>query len=196
MPKEILIGTNNQNKLRQFRLIFEQLRLNIKARSLKDMGIDEEVEEDLESIMEIAKKKAKHYSEQSGMLTLSDDLGLFVDALGGEPGIHAKRWHSGTEHDRCLKLQERLRDIPEDQRTAKYTGVVAIYDPEKKEFWTYERSIEGVISDEFKGELGFGYDPIFKLHDGRHFSELNEEERNAMSHRGKAIRKYFNLKNI
>jgi len=185
MMREILIGTNNQDKLKQFRLFFKQLNLDIKAHSLADLGIEDEVEEDLNSILEIAKKKAKCYAEKSGVITLSDDLGLFVDALGGEPGIHAKRWHEGTENDRCFKLQERLKDISEKQRTA-------IYDPEKKEFWTYEGSIEGVISDEFKGSLGFGYDPIFKLPDGRHFAELSEEERNTISHRGKTIRKYLN----
>jgi len=193
---KLLIGTNNENKLGQFRLIFSHLRLDVEALSLNDMGISDDVEEDENNLLANAKKKAQTYAGISGIMTLADDTGLFVDVLNGEPGIHAKRWHVGTESERCHKLLERLKGIPEEKRTARYIGVVAIYDPDKKEFWTYEGSLEGLISDEFKGKMGFGYDPIFKLPDGRHFAELSDEERTSMNHRGKAIRKYFNLKNI
>ncbi|MFA6974037.1 MAG: non-canonical purine NTP pyrophosphatase [Parcubacteria group bacterium] len=188
---KILIGTNNQDKLKQFQRIFEDLGADVELVSLAEAGITDDVEEDADNILDNAKKRAKFYAEKSGLLALSDDLGLFVDALGGEPGVHAKRWHDGTEHDRCLKLQERLKDVPAEKRTCRYTGVVSIYDPEKKEFWNYENNVEGFISDEFKGDLGFGYDPIFKFADGRHFAEFTDAERYVVSHRGKGVREFL-----
>lgn len=185
---KILIGTNNKNKLKQFRRIFGNLDLNIQLFSLKDVGITDDVEEVEDSLLANAQKKAKFYGEKSGMLTLADDTGLFVDVLNGEPGVHAKRWHDGTELDRCYKLLERLKNIPEEKRTCRYTGVLVVYNPKTKELWNYENNVEAVISDEFKGDLGFGYDPIFKLENGKHYAELTNEERDAISHRGRGIK--------
>jgi XTP/dITP diphosphohydrolase len=185
---KILIGTNNKNKLKQFRRIFLRLDSDIQLVSLKDVGITDDVEENEDNLLENAKKKAVFYGEKSGIMTLADDTGLFVDALNGEPGVHAKRWHDGTEVDRCHKLLEKLKDIPEEKRTCRYTGVLVVYNPETKVFWTYENNIEAVISDEFKGELGFGYDPIFKLEDCKHYAELTDEERDAISHRGLGVK--------
>jgi XTP/dITP diphosphohydrolase len=185
---KILIGTNNENKLNQFKRIFKNLGSDIELVSLKNIGITDDVEEDADNLLDNAKKKAQFYGEKSGMITLADDLGLFVDALDGEPGIHAKRWHEGTDLERCHKLLERLKDIPEEKRTCRYTGVLVVFDPNKKEFWNYENNIEAVISDEFKGDLGFGYDPIFKLENGKHYAELTDEERDAISHRGLGVR--------
>jgi XTP/dITP diphosphohydrolase len=190
---KILIGTNNENKLKQFRRIFRNLGSDMALVSLKDVGIIDDVEENEDSLLENAKKKAKFYAEKSNLLTLADDTGLFVDALNGEPGLHAKRWHDGTELDRCHKLIERLKDIPEEKRTCRYTGVLAVYNPETKEFWNYENNIEAVISNDFKGDLGFGYDPIFKLENGKHYAELADEDRDAISHRGLGIKKYLNI---
>lgn len=194
---KILIGTNNENKLQQFRRIFRNSGSDIELVSLKDAGITDDVEEDEDNLLANAKKKAEFYGEKSGILTLADDTGLFVDALGGEPGVHAKRWHDGTELDRCHKLLERLKDIPESKRTCRYTGVLVVYNPDTKEFWNYQNNIEAVISAEFKGDSGFGYDPIFKLENGKHYAELTDEERDAISHRGlgtKELIKYLKEK--
>ncbi|OGI36036.1 MAG: hypothetical protein A2283_09815 [Lentisphaerae bacterium RIFOXYA12_FULL_48_11] len=190
---KILIGTNNENKLNQFRRIFRNLGFDTELVSLKDVGITDDVEENEDSLLENAKKKAKFYAEKSNLLTLADDTGLFVDVLNGEPGLHAKRWHDGTELDRCHKLLERLKDIPEEKRTCRYAGVLAVYNPKTKEFWNYENNIEAVISDDFKGDLGFGYDPIFKLENGKHYAELTDEERDVISHRGLGIKSYLNI---
>lgn len=194
---KILIGTNNENKLQQFRRIFRNSGSDIELVSLKNAGITDDVEENEDNLLANAKKKAEFYGEKSGILTLADDTGLFVDALGGEPGVHAKRWHDGTELDRCHKLLERLKDIPEGKRTCRYSGVLVVYNPDTKEFWNYQNNIEAVISDEFKGDLGFGYDPIFKLENGKHYAELTDEERDAMSHRGLGIKELTGyLKNM
>ena len=100
---KILIGTNNENKLKQFARIFKNLGSDIELVSLKDAGITDDVEEDQDNLLDNAKKKAQFYGELSKMLTMADDTGLFIDALDGEPGIHAKRWHEGTEKERYLK---------------------------------------------------------------------------------------------
>lgn len=186
---KILIGTNNENKLNQFQRIFHHLGSDIKLVSLKEIGITDDVEEDGENILDNAKKKALFYGEKSKLPTLADDLGLFVDALDGDPGVHAKRWHQGTEMDRNHKLLEKLKDIPEKKRTCRYKGVLFFYDPQTKKMWDYENNVEAVISNEFKGSLGFGYDPIFKLPDGRHYAELTDLERSRISHRGLGVKK-------
>lgn len=192
---KILLGTNNPNKLQQFRRIFDRLDREFELLSLAEAGIEDEVEEDQDTLLGNARKKARVYGKLSGLPTLADDTGLFVDALGGEPGLHAKRWHQGSELDRCRKLQERLREVPEPERTCRYTGVLAVFFPDRDEFWEYENNTEGVIAAAYRGDQGFGYDPIFRLPDGRHYAELDDAERDQISHRGPGIAelvKYFN----
>jgi XTP/dITP diphosphohydrolase len=193
---KILIGTNNPNKLRQFKRIFKGFGSGAELITLKEAGIFDEVKEDADNLLDNAKKKAKYYGDLSGILTIADDTGLFVDSLRGEPGIHAKRWHDGTELDRCHKLLEILKDIPEEKRTCRYTGVLSVYDPQKKEFWAYENNTEGCISDEFRGKDGFGYDPIFKLSSGKHYAELTDEERDLISHRGPGVKEFLKVFNL
>jgi XTP/dITP diphosphohydrolase len=186
---KMLIGSNNENKIRQFRRMFGKFMPEVEVFSLSDMKIADDVEEDQETLIENAKKKAQYFGEKSGMITLADDTGLFVDALNGEPGVHAKRWHFGTEKERNLKLIERLKNISEDKRTCRYIGILAIYNPKNKKTWVYEGKTEGWISDEFKGTGGFGYDQIFKtkVYNGRHYAELEHTEKDLISHRGMGI---------
>ena len=180
---EILIGTHNQNKFSQFQRAFAQLGNKIKLLSLNDVKIKDEVEEDSDSLMVNARKKAQFYGEKSGLPTLADDLGLFIDALGGEPGVHAKRWLEGTDKDRYLKILEKMKDVPEAKRTCSYKSVLAFYDPQKKGFWTYQQSLDGFIAREPKEGRGFGYDPIVFIN-GKYYSEYSDEERYQVSHRG------------
>ena len=186
---KILIGTNNENKLKQFARIFRNLSSDIELVSLKDISITDDVEEDENSLLNNAKKKAQFYGEKSKMLTLADDTGLFIDALNGEPGIHAKRWHEGTEKERYLKILEKMKDIPEEKRTCRYTGVLAVYNPEEKSFWIFENNIEGAIANEPLEKSGFGYDPIFiSTHYDKCYSQMSDAERDAISHRGVGAR--------
>jgi XTP/dITP diphosphohydrolase len=172
--------------------MFEKFMPEAEIYSLGDINIKDNVEEDGETLLENATKKAKYFGEKSGIITLADDTGLFVDVLDGEPGVHARRWHAGNEKERNLKLIEKLKNIPENERTCRYIGVLAIYNPKNKKIWTYEEKTEGWISDEFKGTAGFGYDQIFKTkaYDGRHYAELNHTEKDLISHRGMGIRKF------
>lgn len=191
---KILIGTNNKNKLEQFRRIFRNLGSDIELVSLSEAGITSDVEEDEDNLLANAKKKAQFYSEASGMLTLADDTGLFIDALGGEPGVHAKRWHEGTEKDRNLKILERMKDVPSEKRTCRYTGVLAVYNPETKEFWTHQSDLEGTIADKPMEANGFGYDPIFiSTAFNKYYSQLTDEERDSISHRGLGVKEFLKI---
>ena len=190
---KILIGTNNENKFNQFKRVFNNLNPDIDLCSLKELGIADEVEEDSENLLDNAKKKAKYYGEKSGMLTLSDDLGFFVDALDGEPGTHAKRWHLGTDRERYIKILEMMKNMPEEKRTCRYKSALAVYNPTKKDFWVYEQDLEGKIANEPREGNGFGYDPIVLIN-GKYYSEYTDEERYKVSHRGlgvKALLKYL-----
>ncbi len=193
---DILIGTNNKNKLAQFRRIFNELNPDIKLFSLQDLGIIDDIEEHSDNLLDNAKKKAEYYGEKSKMLTLADDTGLFIDALNGEPGIHSKRWHNGTDEDRYFKILERMKDVSKENRSCRYTGVLAFYNPAKKEFWTYKNDLEGIIADQSLVANGFGYDPIFiSVFYNKYYSELTDAERDEISHRGLGVRellKYLN----
>jgi XTP/dITP diphosphohydrolase len=181
---KILIGTNNQNKLAQYRRSLAKMMPELEILSLSDLGIDLDVEEDGDTLLHNAKKKAKEYAEMSGLLTMADDTGLFVDALGGEPGIHAKRWAEGSGRDRCMKILERLKDVPKEKRTARYEAIVACYDPKSEKFLTSKTIVKGLIVDDLKGENGFGYDPIFLVDRfGKRFAELTVDEIDSISHR-------------
>jgi len=186
---EILIGTNNVNKLEQFKKVFDEDMPGTVVLSLNDLGVDDDVEEDADNLLDNAKKKAEYYGKKTGRITLADDTGLFVDALGGEPGIHAKRWHAGTEEERNKRLLERMKDVVEEDRTCRYVGVLAIYNPSRDKFWVFEGISEGSIALGPKGSGGFGYDSIFiSKESGRYFAELSMEEKNKLSHRGRGVR--------
>lgn len=185
---KILIGSNNKDKIKQFEFLFSKYAPEIELVSLAELGIIDDVEEDADNLLDNARKKAQYYGEKSGIMTLADDTGLFVDVLGGEPGVHAKRWHEGTEHDRSLKLLERLKGVPEADRTARYIGVLTVYDPTAKTFWDYEGRCEGRITDYFSGSNGFGYDPIFRIVElDKQYAELSEEEKLTVGHRAKGV---------
>jgi XTP/dITP diphosphohydrolase len=200
IPKKILIATNNKNKLTQFKRIFSNLGIDIEIASLKDLEIFDDIDEDKESLMENAKKKAEYFGEKYNILTLADDTGLFVDALGGEPGVHAKRWHEGTERERYLKILEKMKRIPTEKRTCRYAGALAMYNPKDKNFWTFENNLEGIISERPEEGNGFGYDPIFiSTKYNKFYSQLSDEERDAISHRGLGVEeliKYFKKRKL
>ncbi len=188
----ILIGTNNKNKLNQFIRIFNELKADIKLLSLREEGITDDVEEDNDNLLENAVKKAKYYGEKSGMLTLSDDTGLFIDALNGEPGVHSKRWHRGTDEDRYRKILEKMENVSYEKRTCKYTGVLAVYDHKTNKLWTYKNDLEGMIAEKPIRGNGFGYDPIFvPVNYKKHYSQLTDKERDEISHRGSGIKEFL-----
>ena len=184
--RTLLLATSNQHKLEELRAILSDLPF--KLLSLKDLQLDMLVEETGATFAENAELKARAYAQASGMLTLADDSGLEIDALGGAPGVRSARY-LGTEttyEERFRKILEQLNGLPMDQRTARFRCAIALADPSGSTR-IVEGVIEGVIADVPRGKNGFGYDPIFFVPElGKTLAELAPEQKNRISHRGRA----------
>jgi XTP/dITP diphosphohydrolase len=154
-----------------------------------------EIEEDGKTFAENARKKAIGYAKATGLWTLADDSGLVIDVLGGQPGVKSARFAGAKDKDRKIidrknieKLLKLLKDIPKEKRTARFVCCLCLASPQRVLIET-DGTLEGIIIDEPVGENGFGYDPIFfvpKLN--KTVAQLTAEEKNAISHRGQAIR--------
>ncbi len=182
----LLIATHNRGKLIEYQELFAGLPLDLVT--LDDVGIREDVEENGRSFAENARIKALAYAKQSRLLTLADDSGLEVDALNGEPGVYSKRYagESVTDAERNEFLLGKLRDVPPDQRTARFQCAIAIAKP-NGEMWETSGTCEGEILFAPRGSHGFGYDPIFLFPAlGKTMAELSTEEKNRVSHRARA----------
>lgn len=188
--EKLLVATGNINKLKE--IIQEMNGLPVEIVGLNDVAelvAGFEVEETEDNFEGNAILKAKQYAKKTGMLTLADDSGLCVDALGGRPGVYSARYAPGTGEDRNNKLLEEMSGVPEDKRTARYVAAVAIYDPETDKLRTCEGKCEGYIKTSPSGNNGFGYDPIFFCTEAnKTMAELTMDEKNAVSHRGKALK--------
>lgn len=185
---KIIFATGNKAKLREVREIVADL--GIEVVSMKDAGIDVEIIEDGKTFAENALIKARTVCAACGEVTMSDDSGLVVDALNGEPGILSARYmgEDTSYHVKNMNLVGRLEGVPEKDRTARFVCAIACVFPDGREL-TCQETFEGIIGYEEKGENGFGYDPIFYLPEkGCYSAELAPEEKNAVSHRGKALR--------
>ncbi len=189
MPKQLLIATKNQGKVREYRELLADLPFEVV--SLADVGLDVDVEETGSTFEENAILKARTYAHLSGLLTWADDSGLAVDALGGWPGVHSARvaGPNASDADRIQLLLQRLQGVPPKERTAAFHCVVAIAAPDGR-VWTTEGTCSGVILEQPEGAGGFGYDPVFFMPAmGCTFAQLTSQEKNAVSHRGIAARK-------
>jgi len=182
----ILFGTSNQHKLAELRAILGDLPYTLLG--LDDIASAPEVEETGATFAENAILKATAYARASGLLTLADDSGLEIDALGGEPGVHSARW-AGIDtpySERFRIILERLSQTPPERRTARFRCVIAIARPEGL-LTTAEGVLEGMIATEPRGVGGFGYDPILYLPAyAKTVAELPAEVKNQISHRARA----------
>jgi XTP/dITP diphosphohydrolase len=188
-PMEVIVATRNRGKLREFRDALKGL--NLRIHGLSDFPEAPEVEEDGESFTENALKKARFYATDLRKLTLADDSGLEVDSLKGRPGVYSARYAGGkaSSQENNRKLLRELQGVPISKRGARFKCIVAIRSPEGKEAIA-EGSCKGRIGFKEKGKKGFGYDPLFILpKEGKTMAELSLEEKNRVSHRGKALRK-------
>ena len=190
---ELLLATNNKGKMREYKHMLKGLPFELVSPA--EVGINAEVDEVGESLEENARLKATTLARQSRLLTLADDSGLEVDALGGEPGRLSARYagEGASDRDRVEYLLSRLKDVPKEERSARFRCVIAIANPDGEvEFCSGE--CPGVIALEPRGEEGFGYDPIFYLPElGKTMAELTLEEKNRVSHRGRAAREAIEL---
>ena len=187
----ILFATGNAGKMKEIRRIMEDTGMEI--RSIKEAGIELHEEENGSSYEENALIKAREaaaHPAAAGAVVLADDSGLEVDYLNCEPGIYSARY-MGEDTSYRIKnanLIERLRGVCDEERTARFVCAIAAVLPDKQEI-TVRACIEGRIGYEEKGENGFGYDPIFYVPEfGKTTAELTEDEKNQVSHRGKALR--------
>ena len=188
MTQRILVATHNQGKVRELARMLAALELD--WLTLDDMGVTLEVAETGETFQENATLKATQYAAVTGCLTLADDSGLVVDALNGRPGVHTAYYggHRLTPAERYHLLLENLRDVPWEQRTARFRCVMVVSNPAGELLATAEGVCEGMITLEPSGAGGFGYDPIFYLPEQKAtMAELPPEIKNKISHRGRAI---------
>jgi XTP/dITP diphosphohydrolase len=185
---EILLASQNAGKLAEMRHLVRGLSLEIVGP--KDLGIHEAPDETGATFAENAREKARHYARLSGRLAIADDSGLSVDAMNGEPGIYSARFGgpAAMDPDRNRLVIERLAGVGEDRRSARFTCALAVVRGEEVLFETLQ-TVEGRIALEPRGPNGFGYDPIFFFPQfGRTFGEVTPEEKETVSHRGKAFR--------
>ena len=188
-PKKLLLATNNKGKVREYKSLLQGIPYEIVT--LAEQGITTEVDEVGRTLEENARLKATALAKESGLLSLADDSGLEVDALGGEPGPLSAR-HAGegaSDIDRINHLLAQLKDVPVEKRTARFRCVIAIAKPDEMvELCSGE--CRGIITTAPAGDQGFGYDPIFYLPElGKTMAELPMEVKNQVSHRAQAAEK-------
>ncbi len=185
---EIIFATGNAGKAREVAMMFADM--DVKVQTLKEAGIDVEVIEDGKTFMENAIIKAKTIAQHTDKIVLADDSGLVIDYLNGEPGIYSARYMGeDTSYDiKNNNLLERMEGVPEKDRSARFICAMAAVMPDGEIVET-EGVMEGIIGYKLAGENGFGYDPIFYLPEfAASSAEISPEQKNAVSHRGKALR--------
>ena len=193
MDNIIILATNNKSKVKEISEMM--LGSDITFVSLADAGINVEVEEKGTTFEENALLKAREICKLSGKPTISDDSGLEIDALDGAPGIYSSRFMGeDTSYDiKNNALIEKLENVADPDRTARFRCCMALVLPDGREFVT-EGAMEGIIAREPKGINGFGYDPILFIPEyNRTSAELSSEEKNNISHRGEALRKMIEV---
>ncbi len=195
MKRKILVATTNPGKVAELRAMLDP---NIEWVGLSDFDEIAEVEEDGVTFAENARKKAAGYAKQTGIWTIADDSGLLIDALDGAPGVKSARFSGAPpkksnrtllDRKNMAKVLKLLKGVPAEKRTARFVCCLCLASPGKILIET-EGTLEGFIAEEPIGEAGFGYDPIFFVPSlNKTTAQLTREEKNAISHRGEAIRK-------
>ena len=189
MKRRIVFATGNENKMKEIRMILADLGMEIV--SMKEAGVDEEIIEDGMTFEENAEIKARTVSRVlTNDIVLADDSGLEIDYLDKAPGIYSARF-AGEDTSYDIKnriLLDRLEGVPDDERTARFVCAVAAVFPDGTSC-TVPETIEGQIAHEIAGDNGFGYDPIFYVPEyGSTTAQMDPEQKNLLSHRGKALR--------
>ena len=189
LMRKLLLATTNRGKAAEYRAMLAGLDLELIT--LDQAGIDQEAPEDYPTFEQNARSKAVFYSALSGLLTLADDSGLEVEALGGEPGVRSSRYagDNATDADRVNFLLAKMKDIRKEARQARFRCVIAIAEPGGQVHCT-EGECRGTIAFRPEGDNGFGYDPIFYVPEyNQTIAQLPPEVKNRISHRGRAASK-------
>lgn len=186
--ERMIFATGNEGKMKEIRMILQELEVPVV--SMREAGVSAEIEENGKSFEENAIIKARAVMELTGETALADDSGLEIDYLDGAPGIYSARYMGeDTSYDiKNNAILELLKDVPDEKRTARFVCVIACAMPDGT-ILTSRGTMEGMIAHEIRGENGFGYDPVFYLPECCCTSaELSPDQKNELSHRGKALR--------
>lgn len=190
---DLVIATLNQNKLKELKALLNGFPVTIL--SLKDFPHLPAIVEDGKSFYENALKKATTVASYTEKLTVADDSGIEVEALGGKPGVYSSRFagENASDEENNAKLLGKLRGVTFDKRGARFRCVLVVVNPEGGTAFV-EGECKGIIIDKPRGHYGFGYDPIFLVPEyNKTFSEIRPEEKNKISHRAKALRELLRL---
>ena len=188
MPARLLLATNNAGKLAEYDVLLEGCGWEVVTP--RDLGIDIEVEETGETYEANATIKARRGSEASGLVTLADDSGIEIEAMGGDPGVHSARFlgENASYAERFAEIQRRFAGVPRERRRARFRCVIAVADPRTGAVRTAEGEVFGLIAEAPAGEGGFGYDPIFWVpQHSATMAELPDHQKNIISHRARAV---------
>ncbi len=182
MNREIIIASGNKGKIKEAQEILKEYKII----PMNEIGIEIDVEEDKETFEGNAIKKAETIARKlNEKMCIADDSGIEIEYLNGFPGVYTKRWHAGTDRERNLAIIEKLKGIPKEKRKIKFITAIAISDGNNTK--TAVEYIEGYVTEEVRGENGFGFDEIFELENGKTLAELSQEEKNEISARKKAL---------
>lgn len=182
MNNEIVIASGNKGKIKEAQEILKEYKIV----PMNELGIQIDVEEDKDTFEGNAIKKAETIAnELKGKMCIADDSGIEIEYLDGFPGVYTKRWHAGTDRQRNLSIIEKLKGVPKEKRKIKFITAMAISDGSNTK--TAVEYIEGYVTEEVRGENGFGFDGIFELENGKTLAELSQEEKNKISARKKAL---------
>ena len=189
-PRGIVLATHNAGKVAELTEILKRAGVSVSVLSLRDFPGVPPVEETGESFEENAIIKARHVCLHTGLISIADDSGLEVDALGGLPGVRSARFAGphATDEENNLKLLSLLQGVPLEKRKARFVAAVALCTP-SGHIDVVRGTCEGLIITELRGSGGFGYDPLFLVPEtGLTFAEMDVATKNRISHRGKALR--------
>lgn len=182
---KLVLATNNQGKATEFKRIFEPMGIEILTQ--KEAGAQVQVEENGTTFAENARLKAMAVYRLTKLPTVADDSGLCIDAMNGKPGVYSARWYGEDTpyEEKNRRLLEELKDVPQEKRTARFVcHITCIFSED--DILDCEGVCEGKIGNAAQGDGGFGYDPIFYV-GSKSFSQLSDEEKDRISHRGKAL---------
>ena len=189
---KLVLATHNDGKILEMQYALKDISIDVIT--LKDFPYIDEIPETGQTLLENAFIKAKTVFNETGLPSLADDTGLEIDALSGEPGVYSARYagENASYLDNCAKVLCKLDGVRPENRTARFRTIMAFVGKDKK--FHCEGNVNGLIIDEMIGHNGFGYDPIFyypKLE--KTFAELKKDEKNSISHRGKALRNFCEI---
>lgn len=186
--KEIIMASNNKGKIKEAQEILKDYKII----AMKEAGINIDVEEDKDTFEGNAIKKAETISKiAQGKPCIADDSGIEIEYLNGFPGVHTKRWLDGTDRERNEAILEKLKDVSKENRKVRFVTAIAISNGKKSD--VVVENIDGYISENIRGENGFGFDEIFELENGKTLAELSNAEKNEISARRKALNKIYNI---